>query len=147
MNEDMSHSIDVCNSLLRRERAAVETYETAIDKYSDHSIVNDLDRIREEHLLAIARLEDHVTSMGGTPDADSGAWGAIANTVQSAANLFGAESAIGALQRGEEQSRDDYYDALEDDDVTTSCKEMMRTDLLPRAEEHISALERLEHAA
>ena len=143
---DMSHCIDVCNSLLRGELSAVETYSLAINRHSKEVAATELQRIRSEHALSAARLSQNVRDMGGTPDDDSGAWGIFAKTVQGAANLFGAESAIESLQRGEEKGRSDYEDALKDDEVMASCKEMIRGELLPRVEHHIATLERLENA-
>lgn len=140
----MSECIDVCNSLLRGELSAVETYSLAINRFSGKTAITDLQRIRSEHALSAARLSQNVREMGGTPDDGSGAWGVFAKTVQSAANLFGAESAVESLQRGEEKGRTDYEAALKDDDVMDSCKEMIRGELLPRVNHHIATLERLE---
>ena len=70
-----------------------------------------------------------VRGMGGEADKDSGAWGLCATAGQGAASLFGAESAIESVQRGEEMGRTDYQDALLDEHVMPSCKEMMREEL------------------
>lgn len=139
------HCIEVCNGLLRGERSAVETYDKAIEKYGGKT--PELARIREEHVRAVSTLENNVRSMGGEPETDTGAWGAFANTVQQAANLFGPDSAIEALQAGEKSGRRDYQIALEDEDVMIGCKEMIRAGLLPQTEDHIGALERLQEAA
>ncbi len=143
---DSTHNacIDVCNSLLRGELSAVETYSLAINRFVGKTAIGDLQRIRSEHALSAARLSQNVREMGGTPDDDSGAWGIFAKTVQGAANLFGAESAVESLQRGEEKGRRDYEDALKDEDVMDPCKEMIRSELLPRVNHHIATLERLE---
>lgn len=144
---DPKHCIDVCNRLLRGERSAIETYDKAIEKYGDKPVLTDLRRIREEHADAVAKLESNVLSMGGTPDTGSGAWGAFANTVQSTANLFGAGSAIEALESGEEAGASDYKYALEDDEVMDSCKGLIRNSLLPQTEAHISQLKILQDVA
>ena len=141
---DMSECIDVCNSLLRGELSAVETYSLAINRYVGKTAVTELQRIRSEHALSAARLSQNVREMGGTPDEDSGAWGLFAKAVQGASNLFGAESAMESLQRGEEKGRSDYEEALKNDDVMASCKEMISSELLPRINHHIATLERLE---
>lgn len=141
------HCIDVCNGLLRGERSAVETYDKAIEKYGSKSVGAELSRIRDEHATAVSVLERNVSSMGGRPDMEAGAWGAFANTVQNAANLFGADSAIEALQTGEKSGKHDYEAALEDEEVMPECKEMIRSELLPKLEEHIGVLEQLQKAA
>ena len=143
---DTSHCIDVCNSLLRGEISAVETYGKAIDKFSGDPEAPKLIQIRDEHQRAVDLLREDVRRMGGTPDTDSGAWGAFANTVQGAANLFGENSALGALKQGEEHGRNDYERALADDRVLPECKDLIRTELMPRCSQHIATLDMLADA-
>ena len=141
------HCIDVCNELLRGELSAVETYGQAIDKYAGSSVIKELRRIRAEHSSSATWLSANVREMGGVPDKNSGAWGLFATAVQGAANLFGEDSAIESLQRGEAAGRKDYQEALLDDEVMTDCKAMIREELLPSIIEHIASLEKLEHVA
>lgn len=141
------HCIDVCNKLLRGERSAVETYDQAIEKYGDKPVLEELRRLRDEHSVSVRTLEHNVLSMGGKPDDSSGMWGAFANTVQGAANLIGPNSALEALQRGEQSGKSDYEGALEDQEVMPECKDMIRAQLLPKVTEHITTLEQLQKAA
>lgn len=141
------HCINICNKLLRGERSAVETYDKAIEKHGGKPALDELKRLRDEHLVAVRTLEENVRSMGGRPDDTSGAWGAFAKTVQSAANLAGANSALEALQTGEKSGQMDYEGALSDADVMPECKELIRTELLPKTVEHVALLERLQKAA
>lgn len=141
------HCIEICNKLLRGERSAVETYDQAIEKFHSEGASAELHRIRKEHAEAVAALEDNVRKMGGEPDREAGVWGAFANTVQKAANLFGPDSAMEALQAGEKSGKQDYESALKDEDVMPECKEMIRSRLLPRLDEHIGTLEQLQKAA
>ena len=144
MENPQEYCIKVCNSHLRGELSAVETYSQAIDKHGSSAADGELRRIRSEHSLAANLLSANVRDMGGDPDSDSGAWGLFATAVQSAANLFGPDSAIDSLRRGEEAGRDDYQEALLDPDVTADCKRLIREELLPRVIRHISTLEGLE---
>lgn len=144
MNATIDHCISVCNKLLRGEISAVETYEQAIEKHSDSFATSELQRIHSEHVNAVDRLSAHVREMGGEPDTSSGAWGTFASAVQGAASMFGEESAIKALKAGEESGRDDYQDALRDDEVLPDSRNMIREELLPATISHISSLERLE---
>jgi uncharacterized protein (TIGR02284 family) len=144
---DTQHCIDVCNRLLRGERSAVETYDKAIEKYGSAPAAMELSRIRDEHAEAVAVLEENVRAMGGEPDHEAGAWGAFANTVQQSANLLGENSAIESLQTGEKTGRNDYEKALDDEDVMSDCKDLIRSRLLPCIDEHISTLEQLQKAA
>jgi len=132
--------IDVCNRLLRGERSAVETYNQAIDKFRGEPAAGPLSQLRDEHHDSVGVLEQNVRSMGGKPDDTAGAWGAVANTVQAAANLFGQNSAVEALESGEKSGKSDYESALEDPDVMPECKDLIRQTLLPRVEEHLQAL-------
>jgi len=140
-NEDCIKS---CNSLLRGELSAVETYSKAIEKYPATPVTAELTRIQTEHREAANKLAANIREMGGVPDTDSGAWGVFAKSVQGAANLFGTDSAIESLQRGEEHGRNEYRDALENEDVMDSCKRLIRNELLPKVDNHIKVLERLE---
>jgi uncharacterized protein (TIGR02284 family) len=141
------HCIDVCNRLLRGERSAIETYDKAIEKYASEPAAETLRRIRDEHAWAVTALEENVRSTGGEPEGEAGAWGAFANTVQSTANLFGTNSALEALETGEKAGKSDYESALEDEDVTSECKQVIRSTLLPKVNEHIGTLNQLQEAA
>jgi len=140
---DNSHCIETCNSLLRGEISAVETYEKAIEKFGNEPQATDLSRIRDEHQRSVDELRENVLSMSGVPEIESGAWGTFANGVQAAANLFGENSALFSLKQGEEHGQSEYDDALSDDGVMPECKELIRTRLLPRVTQHIGTLERL----
>jgi len=142
--ENHEKCIDVCNSLLRGERSAVETYEKAIEKFSGETSSGTLQELHKTHVRAVGILEENVRSMGGTPDSESGAWGTFANAVQSTANLFGEESAVTALQQGEKHGEREYEDALENEDVMPECKNLIRTELLPNVISNIATLETLE---
>jgi len=137
------HCIEVCNSLLRGELSAIETYGQAIHKFTDTRALDELRRIRTEHIESAHRLSTSVREMGGTPETSSGAWGTLATTVQGAANLFGTGSAMESLQRGEEMGRNGYEEAMRDDGVMPEMKVMIRDELLPSTGRHIAALERL----
>lgn len=136
--------INICNRLLRGELSAVETYSLVIEKHGSFPTAEALRRIRAEHSQAANRLSANIRQMGAQPDSDSGAWGIFATAIQGAANLFGPDSAMESLRRGEETGRNDYQDALLDDDMMTDCKIMIREELLPKVIDHIATLEGLE---
>lgn len=140
------HCIKVCNGLLRGELSAVETYAQAIEKYSNSTVAHELRRIRSEHSLSANVLSANVRDMGGEPEKDSGAWGLFATAVQAAANLFGTESAIESLVRGEKAGLKNYQAALQDGDVLVECKEIIREKLMPPVLNHIGDLEKLEES-
>ncbi|MEO5714055.1 MAG: DUF2383 domain-containing protein, partial [Luteolibacter sp.] len=94
MNSLNDHCIAICNSLLRGELSAVETYGQALETQAEAPVADELRRIRAEHAKSAARLSANVRQMGGTPGKDSGAWGIFAVAIQGAADLFGATSAL-----------------------------------------------------
>lgn len=146
MNPNYSYCIKVCNDLLQSELSAVETYHQAIEKYAEAPVAEELRRICLDHAHAAARLAVRVQDMGGEPASTAGAWGNFASSVRSTENLYGEESAIEWLQRGEEMARKHYQNALLDDDVITDAKGVIREELLPSVIHHIVSLERLEEA-
>jgi uncharacterized protein (TIGR02284 family) len=138
--------IDICNGLLRGEISALETYDQALEKFANEPEAADLRLIKSDHQESVNRLRENIKSMGGTPSKDSGAWGTFAKAVQGSATLFGQNAALTALKKGEEQGRSSYEDALEQDEVMTECKSMIKDELLPRQLQHISQIEELIEA-
>lgn len=132
--------IEVCNSLLRGEISAIETYTQAIEKFRDEPEVSTLADMRRDHIFSADRLRHNVREMGGTPTTDSGAWGTWAKGVEGAAKLMGDAAALKALREGEEHGRKEYEEALRSDDVLPGCKDMIRNELLPRQLNHIATL-------
>lgn len=139
------HCISTCNSLLRGERSAVETYDQSIEKHQGNpTLAIALTEIRNEHSEAVSILEQNVRSMGGDPDTTSGAWGVLTGTLQGAANLIGSTPALEGLQQGEQFGINGYEAALKDENVMPDCKELIETKLLPPTREHLVILEALQ---
>ncbi len=135
------HCIKVCNSLLRGELSAIETYRQAIDKFDGEPGIAQLRSIEAEHKRSAFELREHVLKMGGAPEIDSGAWGTLTHAVQSTANFFGEESAVRSLSKGEMIGKAAYEAALNDDGVMPDAQGMIRDCLLPRTMNHIASLD------
>jgi hypothetical protein len=136
--------VDNLNSLLRGELSAVETYEQAKSKFDEIPVIqSELDRIAKEHRDAVNILRTRVTQYGGEPSVNSGAWGTFATVVAGTAKIFGPETTLDTLKKGEEHGIKEYKRAIENDEVSLSCKVYFQKELIPRCEEHIHALERL----
>jgi hypothetical protein len=147
VTHDVQECIDVCNSLLRGEISAVEAYNEAIHRFpKEREAIVVLEGIRREHVDSINLLRHNVESMGGEPARESGAWGGFVKTVESAANLFGTNSALQMLIQGEEHGRNEYEEALANENVMTTCKGLIRDQLLPTVIKHIALLKRLQKA-
>ncbi len=134
------------NSLLRGEISAIETYRMAIDKVADSDQitmdnVSILREIESEHDDAAQQLRLRIQQLGGKPSDSSGAWGAWAQTVQGAMNLFGDTTALKGLKEGEEHGLKDYEEAL--DDVDTGSRQLIASELIPRQQRHLSLIDQL----
>ncbi len=137
-----SQAVAELNHLLRGELAAVETYEQSLPKFEEFpAAAQELRRIRDEHRETCRVLREHVTKFGGTPADGSGPWGGFAQAVTGTAKLLGPDTTLAALKRGEEHGINDYQDALDGEALPTECKDLVRTRLLPRCQEHLANLD------
>jgi rubrerythrin len=134
---------DALNALLRGELSAVETYDQAAAKFEDQKVLADLRKIRDEHARAAGALREKVVRFGAEPSEGSGPWGAVAAAVTGAAKALGPSTALSALRQGEEHGINEYEDALKNDGVHPDCKDLIRTDLLPKCRGHVEELNRL----
>ena len=135
--------IDICNSLLRGELSAVETYTQAIAKFESDPERQALEGIRSEHERSVNRLREHLADMGAAPAPDSGAWGSFAKAVEGTAKLLGESPALMALEEGEEHGINEYEEALRHPGVMSEIKSVIRGELLPALSEHLATLGRL----
>lgn len=137
-------SIKQMNSFLRGEISAVETYEKTLEQHPD--LATDLREPLHSHRDRVAQLQKHITEVGGTPDTDSGAWGAFAKAVQTLASKISKKQAVSQLQDGEEHGTNDFERDYEDLDPV--CREFVLNYLLPeqrKTQAHIEGvLERLK---
>ena len=131
---------EICNSLLRGEMSAIETYTQVIEKFADHSDGNLLRRIRSDHEAAAASLREIIGENGDEPAIGSGPWGTFATAVEGAAALFGESPALSILLQGEDHGISEYEEALESGDFDEPAIRLIRDKLLPAQRNHIIAL-------
>jgi uncharacterized protein (TIGR02284 family) len=134
------------NSLLRGEISATETYNQAMEKFAGQTEEPELRRLRDAHREAANTLRQHVHTHGDQPATASGLWGSWAKCVEGTAKLFGKTAALKALKEGEEHGVKQYQSALDDKDLATDCKALIRSKFLPQAQGHIPTLDRLMSA-
>lgn len=137
--------IDVCNSLLRGELAAIETYTQAIAAFTGEPERSALESIRSDHQSSVGMLREHLTDMGADPSPTSGAWGEFAKALEGSAKIIGQSPALAVLERGEEHGIDEYEGALRNPGVMEEIKSVIRQELLPPLSGHIAALGRLRN--
>lgn len=140
-------TINACNALLRGEISAIETYTQAIAKYDTASSDTALERIRADHAESAAELRKLISEGGGEPSTDSGMWGGFATAIEGAATLMGESPALSILQTGEKHGITEYENALEDADVSTTAKQLIRAKLLPVLSDHLLELQRRKDLA
>lgn len=135
--------VDAMNQLLRGELSAVETYDQAIEKFAGKPGVSELKSIRGEHAHAVSSLQKRVMHFGGEPAMSSGLWGTFATAVTGTAKIFGTDTVVAALKKGEEHGISEYEKALANVEVHTECKELVRNELLPKCRTHVTQLDGL----
>lgn len=135
--------IKVCNSLLRGEMSAVETYDQAIETFAERPEASTLRKIRDDHVDFVNVLRQNIREMGGIPSSDSGTWGEFARAIEGSASALGESAALHALIAGESLGTNSYCKALENEEVLSECKKIIKFSLLPRQESHVGHLEQL----
>lgn len=128
------------DDLIRGEMAAVKTYDTALEKVKDEKEMAKLKTIREDHVNAVAKLKTFANKDVAEDTKTSGAWGAFASAYTGGAKLFGNDAALKALTQGEEHGINEYKEALDDDMIKPELKQMIKTQFLPKQQEHIKTL-------
>jgi CBS domain-containing protein len=130
-------------ALVRRELSAVESYKLALSKVGGEAAGEELRRIEHEHEEAVDLLQERLQRRGEEPPRSAGLRGAWSKAFEAAAMVLGRKAAIRALKQEEASGLHGYEDALLDDDLDPEVKDLIRARLLPRAREHIPALERI----
>jgi rubrerythrin len=128
------------DDLIRGEMAAVRTYDNVLEKVKDAKEVEKLKTIRKDHVNAVEKLKTFAGKDVKEDTNSSGAWGTFATAWTGGAKLFGDEAALKALNQGEEHGIREYKEALDDDSIKPELKQMIRTQFLPKQEEHIKTL-------
>jgi len=135
--------LDALNELLRGEMSAAETYDLAIRKFRGHPGIDELQIIRDEHAASAAFLRDRILAHGGEPSETSGAWGTFAASITSVAKVLGMKTVLATLRQGEEHGIKGYEAALDNDELSSECRELIADDLLPRCRIHVGELQEL----
>lgn len=128
------------DDLIRGEMAAVKTYDQVLEKTTNSSEKKKLTSIRQDHAMAVTKLKSFADKEVREDTTTSGAWGTFTKAWVGSAKLFGNETALKALSQGEEHGVSEYKEALEDDNLKAELKRVIRTELLPKQEKHISTI-------
>lgn len=135
--------IEQLNSFLRGEIAAVQTYRQAIDKVKDQEARGELEDCFRSHEERVQVLKERIEQMGGVPSVDSGPWGSFAKLVEGGAKLLGDESAIAAIEEGEDHGLADYQRDL--GKLDTDTVRFVIEELLPAQQQTHATVSALKH--
>jgi hypothetical protein len=142
-HENEITDIDSMNSLLRRQLAAVRTYDQALIKFVDPHLLTDLQTIREDHIHAEILLREKVLQMGGEPVDIAEPWVSCAAAFSEDSKVVGPAAALDALRQAEEYSINELEDTLKHENMDIDCKNLIRSNLLPTNRRHVADLNRL----
>lgn len=138
------------DKLLKDELSAVETYEQALEKIHEYTLVEEaqtVSAIRDEHRDSANQLREQITKLGGKPPSGPGLWGSWSKLVMGGVKMMGEEATIQALREGEEDGIEDYQEVLKEGDIPQDIRELIQSTLLPRQQQHIQILDQLKKAA
>ena len=143
-NTTQDKTVATLNGFLRGEISAVETYRQALDKLQSSPARMELEECRRSHAQRVERLRQEVVRLGGTPEEDSGTWGAFAKLVEGSAMVMGEKAAISALEAGEDRGLKLYRDEIEKLDPT--ARSVIESEVLPAQERTHQSLSTLKHS-
>lgn len=121
-------AIGALNVLLHSEHAAVDTYESAIDRL-DGDTANGFSDCLLSHRLRGGLLAERILELHGRPAERGGSCGSFVNLFVEEAALCGRTAIIGSLLEGEERIWIQYNDALAGLDAVS--RRLVEQDLLP----------------
>jgi hypothetical protein len=126
---DDSNTIDLLNTLLRSELAAVESYRRGIEQLDSTLYHGTLLHCCCSHEDRAEVLRQEILARGGVPVQDSGLWPTVSRFGEFESILFGDSVAISALSRGENDGQDDYRAVLER--LEPDVRELVESAIIP----------------
>jgi hypothetical protein len=131
------------DDLIRGEMAAVKSYTTVLGDMKDGPQKKKLEKIRADHENAVTKLKDFASTEVKEDTTSSGAWGAFASAWTKGGQILGNDTALKALSQGEEHGITEYKEALEDENLKPELKQMIKTQFIPKQEEHLKTIKSL----
>jgi len=141
MEHGNDRDIAVLNAFLRREWAAVESYDGIIGRVETPSVRIDLTENRSSHARRVRLLTAKVHELGGMPVTSSGMWGAFRRGVDGGTPILGLSTALATLEEGEEHGLDDYLRRFSE--LSHELRAFLSTRIVPEQQTTHSCLARL----
>lgn len=140
---DSNQNIDQLNSFLRGELSAVETYRIALEKLERGSVNRtQLEACMSSHQRRVEKLTSRIQALGGVPADSSGAWGVMTKAIESTAAAMSDQTAIAALESGEDHGLADYR--ADADKLTADVRSIVTSELLPAQEDTHARMSQLK---
>lgn len=127
------------DELIRGEMAAVKSYETVLAKIDNETEKQKLMSFKNDHQMALEKLKTFSPNVDAS-STKAGPWTTFATAFAGGASFFGDKAAIKALQVGEQHGLNEYQEAIIDQGVSPEVKAVIRAELLPNQEKHISMI-------
>ncbi|HXH30656.1 MAG TPA: DUF2383 domain-containing protein [Bacteriovoracaceae bacterium] len=128
------------DDLIRGEMAAVKSYDTILTSVKDEKELSKLKAIREDHVAAVSKLKTFASADVKEDTTTAGPWGTFSKAWVGGAKIFGNVTALKALTQGEEHGITEYKEALNDENIKPELKQMIKTQFLPKQEEHLKTI-------
>lgn len=128
------------DDLIRGEMAAVKSYNQILGDIKDRNEKLKLEKIKNDHVVAVSKLKTFANKEVKEDTTTAGVWGTFSEAWTGGAKLMGNEMALKALSQGEKHGIDEYIEALDDKNVKPELKQMIRTQFIPKQEEHLKTI-------
>jgi len=128
------------DDLIKGEMSAVKSYNQILSDIKDQDEKVKLEKIKSDHEMAVSKLKSFVSKAVVEDTRSSGAWGTFAQAWTGGAKLMGNKVALKALTQGEKHGIKEYKEALNDKDIGPELKNLIRTQFIPKQEEHLKTI-------
>lgn len=126
---DKAATIQQLNSFLRGELSATETYELALRHLALSEHRGALIQVSRSHAERARLLTTAIEKRGGEPASSSGAWGSFVRIIERSAVALSEESALAALEEGEDHGHQLYLRDL--GNLDDGARQLIEHSILP----------------
>jgi uncharacterized protein (TIGR02284 family) len=126
-NPDKNHDIKILNSLIETTLDSADGYGQAAESASNASFKNLFQEWSSERHRVATDLQGQVRILGGTPDTDGSVLAAGHRMFLKVKDSVtkGDESVVNEVERGEDFIKAKFEEALEDDDLSASVRDVV----------------------
>lgn len=124
------YHIDKLNELLKGEYMAIGVYDKTEKLQKDSQVADALTRFKQDHQRHADQLTQRITDLGGSPNAETGMAGVMANITSEFNSLWGPKHLLKQIYNGEDKGIHAYEDRIDelDEESKTVVKQIMKED-------------------